>query len=80
MAEGVIAGSTGCRMDLSGQVALVTGASRGIGRADAVRLAACGATVAGVARTNEGRFRVRDTQLSTELLMVSPELTDRLYD
>ena len=31
----------------------MTGASRGIGRAIAVKLAACGATVAGVARTLE---------------------------
>ncbi len=46
--------AAGCRVDLTGQTAIVTGASRGIGQAIAVRLAACGATVAGVARTLEG--------------------------
>ena len=41
-------------LDLKNQIALVTGASRGIGQAIAQELAACGATVIGTATTELG--------------------------
>ena len=41
------------KVDLSGQMALVTGASRGIGRAIALHLSNCGATVGCVATNKE---------------------------
>lgn len=40
----------GISTDLSGQIALITGASQGLGKACAVRLAGCGATALCVAR------------------------------
>jgi 3-oxoacyl-[acyl-carrier protein] reductase len=43
---------------LDGQIALVTGATRGIGRAIALALGAAGATVVGTATTDEGAAKI----------------------
>lgn len=46
--------------NLQGQTALVTGASRGIGRAIALRLAAAGAKVIGTATTDSGAAQISE--------------------
>jgi 2-deoxy-D-gluconate 3-dehydrogenase len=64
--------------DLTGRVALVTGASRGLGRGIALILAAAGADVVIVARSAEALERVAAEirELGREALAIPADLTD----
>lgn len=65
---------------LDGRIAVVTGASRGIGRAAALALAEAGAHVVAVARTQGGLVELDDAirSLGSEATLVPLDLTD--YD
>lgn len=72
---------------LEGKVALVTGASRGLGQAMAVGLAAAGADVAGLDRSESTQTREliaatgrRYHDLSADLLQTSPADLSRTVD
>ncbi len=64
-------------MTLAGQVALVTGASRGIGRAIAHALGTNGATVVGTATTEDGAGRISEDLSSQNLQGTGFELDVR---
>jgi NADP-dependent 3-hydroxy acid dehydrogenase YdfG len=63
------------RLDLTGSIALVTGASRGFGRGIAEALSAAGASVVGVARDREALRRVGD-HLGEAFTAVAADVTD----
>ncbi len=67
-------------MELEGQVALVTGASRGIGKAIALTLGSRGATVVGTATTDAGAGSITEYLLAARLKGKGMRLDVRLAE
>ena len=64
-------------LDLAGKTALVTGAGRGVGRAIAVKFAAAGARVAGVARTaSQLAEAASNTKAEGRILAIPADVSD----
>ena len=66
-------------VDLSGKVALVTGAGKGLGRASALALAEAGATVIGVARTEADLVDLKAQNPDRIEYWVADVMEDELY-
>ena len=67
-------------IDLNGKVAVITGGSRGIGRATALTLARAGARIAAISKTESDASRSLADDLKaagTEALMVAADVTSR---
>src|SRR5258706_10860043 len=62
---------------LDGQMAIVTGASRGLGAAMAIALAEAGADVALVARGDLGETRANIERLGRRVIAINADLGDR---
>ena len=64
------------KFDLTGKVAIVTGATRGIGQAIAVGLAEAGADVAGVGRSSCDETRARIEALGRRFLPIQADVSE----
>lgn len=71
--------TAGLSIDLSGQIALVTGAGKGLGRASALALSSSGARVIGVSRTQDDLDSLREEAGGDVESWVCDVLTGDLY-